>query len=85
MAMQALSTIMARELAFLKALACRPLYRAEAISPLSSTYKSSLADSCACSSSPDVLADTLDPVAQLVDASVPLLQSPPHALDLLHV
>jgi hypothetical protein len=37
------------------------------------------------SSRPDVLAYTLDPVAELVDAGIPLLQSAPHALDLLHI
>ena len=37
------------------------------------------------SSSPHILAHTLDPVTQVVDACIPLLQSPPHVLDLLHV
>lgn len=38
-----------------------------------------------CLSSPDILSNTFDPVSELVDASVPFLQSPPHAVDLLHV
>jgi len=37
------------------------------------------------SSRPDIFAHTLDPVAELVDARIPLLQPAPHALDLLHI
>lgn len=35
--------------------------------------------------SPHILSNALDPVTQLVDTSIPILQTVPHALDLLHI
>jgi hypothetical protein len=38
-----------------------------------------------CLGGPNVLANPLNPVAELVDTAIPLPQSTPHALDLLHI
>ena len=34
---------------------------------------------------PDIFPDPLDPIAQLIHARIPILQSQPHAVNLLHI
>lgn len=35
--------------------------------------------------SPDILANTLDPMTELIDTRIPILQAIPHAINLLHI